>query len=162
MTQDNAHIFQLEHFFPYLVRRYYHAVSQSVMTIYGREYNLTASEWRTLAVLGYEQPLSAGEIVERSNIDKVKVSRAISGLTKIGYMERRVDEQDRRKVALHLTEAGQAVFEDLAQKVQSLEDNLLAGFDEQERVLLESFMQRVRDNAAQLEKDFNNSQADQE
>jgi len=155
MTQDTAHIFQLEHFFPYLVRRYYQAVSRSVTMIYERDYNLTASEWRTLAVLGREQPLSASEIVDRSNIDKVKVSRAISGLTKIGYLERRVDDRDRRKVALHLTQAGQAVFEDLAQKVQNLENTLLSGFSEEERSLLEGFMQRVRDNAAALEKNHN-------
>jgi len=85
MKKGPSDAFELENFFPYLVRVYYRAVSQSVSTIYEREYKLTVSEWRAMAVLGNEQPLSAGEIVKRSSIDKVKVSRAIAGLTKAGY-----------------------------------------------------------------------------
>jgi DNA-binding MarR family transcriptional regulator len=142
--------FQLETFFPYLVRIYYRAVSESVMEIYERDYGLSVSEWRAMAVLGNEQPLSASEIVQRSSIDKVRVSRAISGLTKAGYLERRVDEDDRRKVALQLTRAGQNVFEELVGKVQNLECQLLDGFSEDEKETLKSLMARVRKNAGNL------------
>jgi len=148
---QNATKFQLESFFPYLVRIFYRSVSQSVATIYERDYDLTVSEWRAMAVLGNEQPLSAGEIVKKSSIDKVKVSRAISGLTKAGYLERRVDEDDRRKVALQLTQAGQNLFEELVKKVQELEDQLLDGFSDAEKDTLSQFMTRVRKNAEAIE-----------
>ncbi|GGF50827.1 hypothetical protein GCM10011332_00070 [Terasakiella brassicae] len=145
--------FQLEKFFPYLVRIYYRAVSQSVSSIYEKDYDLTVSEWRAMAVLGNSKdPLSAGEIVTRSSIDKVKVSRAIAGLTKAGYLERRVDEGDRRKVALQLTRSGHYVFEELVEKVQELENKLLDGFSPEEKELLISFMARVRSNAEGLDK----------
>ncbi|WP_028878444.1 MarR family winged helix-turn-helix transcriptional regulator [Terasakiella pusilla] len=151
MKKGPADAFQLESFFPYLVRIYYRSVSQSVTEIYEREYKLTVSEWRAMAVLGNEQPLSAGEIVKRSSIDKVKVSRAIAGLTKAGYLERRVDEDDRRKVALQLTRSGQLVFEDLVQKVRQLEEDLLDGFTDSERDSLRNMMARVRQNAKAIE-----------
>ncbi len=145
--------FQLEKFFPYLVRIYYRAVSQSVSSIYEKDYDLTVSEWRAMAVLGNSKdPLSAGEIVTRSSIDKVKVSRAIAGLTKAGYLERRVDEGDRRKVALQLTRSGYYVFEELVEKVQELESQLLDGFSPEEKDLLINFMARVRSNAERLDK----------
>ncbi len=151
MNKGPLDSFQLENFFPYLVRIYYRAVSQSVSTIYEKEYNLTVSEWRAMAVLGNEQPLSAGEIVKRSSIDKVKVSRAIAGLTKAGYLERRVDEDDRRKVALQLTRSGQLVFQDLVGKVRNLEEELLDGLSENERATLYTLMTRVRKNAQAIE-----------
>jgi len=145
--------FQLEKFFPYLVRIYYRAVSQSVSSIYENDYDLTVSEWRAMAVLGNSKaPLSAGEIVTRSSIDKVKVSRAIAGLTKAGYLERRVDEGDRRKVALQLTRSGYYVFEELVEKVQELENKLLEGFSPEEKDLLITLMARVRSNAEELDK----------
>ncbi|WP_419796585.1 MAG: MarR family winged helix-turn-helix transcriptional regulator [Terasakiella sp.] len=148
--------FQLEKFFPYLVRIYYRAVSQSVSSIYEKDYDLTVSEWRAMAVLGNsKEPLSAGEIVTRSSIDKVKVSRAIAGLTKAGYLERRIDEGDRRKVALQLTRSGHYVFEELVEKVQELEDKLLKGFSSEEKDLLISFMARVRNNSEELNKGQN-------
>ncbi len=151
-TDSAAQDFKLEKFFPYLVRIYYRCVSQSVSAIYQRDYNLTVSEWRAMAVLGNSRdPLSAGEIVTRSSIDKVKVSRAIAGLTRAGYLERRVDEGDRRKVALVLTRSGQYVFRELVQKVQQLEDRLLDGFSAEEKEQLLSLMARVRNNAQGLE-----------
>jgi len=144
--------FQLEKFFPYLVRIYYRGVSQAVSTIYEKDYGLTVSEWRAMAVLGNsDEPLSAGEIVTRSSIDKVKVSRAIAGLTKAGYLERRVDEDDRRKVALQLTRNGYYVFEELVEKVQELETKLLNGFSDDEKDQLISLMARVRKNAIEIE-----------
>ncbi|NVK18317.1 MAG: MarR family transcriptional regulator [Methylocystaceae bacterium] len=151
MKKGPLDAFQLESFFPYLVRIYYRAVSQSVSNIYEREYNITVSEWRAMAVLGNEQPLSAGEIVKRSSIDKVRVSRAIAGLTKAGYLERRVDENDRRKVALQLTRSGQLVFQDLVAKVRQLEEELLAGLSEDERDQLRNLMAKVRKNATEIE-----------
>ncbi|WP_135078298.1 MarR family transcriptional regulator [Terasakiella sp. SH-1] len=143
--------FKLETFFPYLVRIYYRAVSDAVSTIYERDYDLTVSEWRAMAVLGNsEEPLSAGEIVTRSSIDKVKVSRAISGLTNKGYLERKVDEADRRKVALQLTRNGYYIFDELAAKVQELEKDLLAGLDQEEQEQLLTLMAKVRKNAESL------------
>ncbi|SCA54839.1 Transcriptional regulator, MarR family [Candidatus Terasakiella magnetica] len=152
MRRDKpAENFKLETFFPYLVRIYYRAVSRSVSTIYEKEYDLTVSEWRAMAVLGNsDDPLSAGEIVTRSSIDKVKVSRAISGLTQKGYLERKVDEGDRRKVALQLTRNGYYVFDELVAKVQDLESQLLEGFDAGEKDQLLSLMARVRKNADKL------------
>ena len=149
--EPKAKPFKLEDFFPYLVRIYYRAVSRSVSSVYEKDYGLTVSEWRAMAVLGNDQPLSAGEIVTKSSIDKVKVSRAISGLTKAGYLERRVDDNDRRKVALHLTRTGQIVYEDLVEKVKVLEGKLLNGFSDEEKDQLINFMSRVRKNAEELE-----------
>jgi len=144
--------FQLEKFFPYLVRIYYRAVSLSVSSIYETDYGMSVSEWRAMAVLGNsEEPLSAGEIVKRSSIDKVKVSRAIAGLTRAGYLERRVDDEDRRKVALQLTRSGTYVFEELVEKVRALEDQLLDGFSDEEKAQLMSMMARVRKNAEGLQ-----------
>ncbi len=151
MKQKTPERFNLESFFPYLVRIYYRAVSHAVTSIYERDYGLTVSEWRAMAVLGNDQPLSAGEIVTRSSIDKVRVSRAIAGLTKAGYLERRVDEDDRRKVALQLTRSGQAVFEELVGKVLVLEDQILAGLSDEEKEQLVNLMARVRTNAEALE-----------
>lgn len=150
-NQNMSQPFHLDTFFPYLVRIYYRAVSGSVMSVYEKEYNLTGAEWRAMAVLGHEQPLSAGEVVERATIDKVKVSRAISGLTEAGFMERHVDESDRRKVSLSLTKKGMEVFETLVPMVQKREEELLDGLDEQERDTLFKLMERVRKNVEKIE-----------
>jgi DNA-binding MarR family transcriptional regulator len=140
--------FELSSFFPYLVRIYYRAVSQSVSSIYSTLYGLSVSEWRTMAVLGPHQPLSASEIVERSSMDKVNVSRAIAGLRKKGFLGRGVNADDRRRVVLWLTENGNDVFQTLVPLIRELEAKLLDGLSEDEQATLIRLMEKVRNNAA--------------
>jgi len=138
--------FDLRSFFPYLVRVYYRAVSESVTQIYESRYGLTVSEWRTMAVLGTDT-LSAGEIVERSSMDKVNVSRAIQKLRARGYLRRDIDGDDRRRAVVRLTEDGIAAFADLIPEVTALVESLLTGFSAEERAQLLGLMERVQKNA---------------
>ncbi len=146
---DTAH-FELIDFFPYLVRVYYRSVSEAVSRIYSERYGLTTSEWRTMAVLGPMTTLSASEIVERSSMDKVNVSRAIKGLQQAGFLRRDIDGQDKRRAVLRLTEKGRETFAVLAPLVKQVEEDLLVGLNQQERATLLSLMERVRSNAKAL------------
>ncbi len=142
--------FNLDRFFPYLTRIYYRAVSESVSSIYTEEFGLTASEWRTMAVLGSYHSLSASDIVAHSSMDKVNVSRAVKGLQARGFLKRDVDDDDRRRAVLRLTDAGQKAFNTLVPMVRAREDECLAGLTAEERTALISMMEKVRINATNL------------
>ncbi len=142
--------FDLHSFFPYLVRIYYRAVSDSVGVIYSSLFGLSVSEWRTMAVLGANHALSASEIVELSGIDKVNVSRAIKGLRESGLLKRDIDGDDRRRAVLRLTDSGVEVFNRLIPKVVALEEQLLEGLSHDERETLLRLMEKVRKNAENL------------
>jgi DNA-binding MarR family transcriptional regulator len=139
--------FELRSFFPYRVRIFYRAVSSSVTQIYSSLFGLSVSEWRTMAVLGPYRALSASEIVEQSSMDKVNVSRAITGLRKAGMLKRDVDGDDRRRSVLRLTERGREVYNILVPKVLDLEERLLEGVTQEERKTLVTLMEKVRLNA---------------
>lgn len=143
--------FDLGAFFPYRVRVFYQAVSSSVSDIYEPLFGLSVSEWRTMAVLGPHQALSAGEIVERSSMDKVTVSRAIKKLRAAGLLKRDIDGDDRRRAVLRLTAKGVATHRDLVPLVLAREEALLEGFSDSERDALLRMMERVRRNAAALQ-----------
>ena len=145
-----AEDFQLATYFPYLVRTYYRAVSQSVRNVYTDDFGLNVNEWRTMAVLNDFEPLSAKEIVARSSMDKVNVSRAISGLQKSGLLERHVDPTDRRRVLLRLTRQGKQIMRELIPHILDIEQNLLAGLSEGEQDTLKALMKKVSDNANAL------------
>ena len=149
-AQEDAD-FDLKAFFPYQVRIYYRSVSSSVSDIYGTLYGLTVPEWRTMAVLGPHRALSAGEIVERSSMDKVNVSRAISRLRERGFLKRDIDGDDRRRLVLRLTEDGRDAFKTLVPKLLDLEKTLLAGLSDAEVQELLRLMTKVRLNAEALD-----------
>lgn len=139
--------FRLEAFFPYLVRRYYRATSQTVKNVYQTRYGLSVNEWRTMAVLNDYEPLSAKEIVARSSMDKVNVSRAISSLQEAGRLERHVDPTDRRRVLLRLTAQGKKIMRELVPLVLGVEERLLQGLSAEEQGTLLRLMQKVEENA---------------
>ncbi len=149
--------FNLPSFFPYLVRVYYRSVSESVAQIYTTKFNLTVSEWRVLAVLGPNLVLSASEIVVRSSVTKVNVSRATKGLQKHGLLKRDINGDDKRRAALRLTDEGKKIHATLVPLVNALEEELLHGLSDQEIKTLLSLMQKVRDNAERIMK-LNNAE----
>ena len=143
--------FQLNLYFPYLVRMFYRKVSQSVNDVYKTLYGLSVSEWRTMAVLNDFEPLSAKEINLRSSMDKVNVSRSIASLQKNGLLERHIDPADRRRVLLRLTKKGKQIMADLVPRVLEVETRLLEGLNMQEQKTLKSLMQRVSENANRIQ-----------
>ncbi len=154
--------FALDSYFPYQVRIFYRAISQSVTNIYSTMFGLTVSEWRAMAVLGSHEPLSASDIVERSSIDKVNASRAIKGLQKRGLLERQVDPDDGRRAMLRLSPEGQKVFQTLVPLVQALENQLLEGLSATERDTLWELMNRVRMNAEEITRNDTEPYADEQ
>ncbi|MDJ0947964.1 MAG: MarR family winged helix-turn-helix transcriptional regulator [Alphaproteobacteria bacterium] len=142
--------FDLESFFPYLVRVYYRSVSESVTSIYATLFGLSVSEWRAMAVLGTDQAMSASELVARSSMDKVNVSRAVQGLRKGGLLKRDIDGDDRRRSVLRLTEKGRETLRTLVPLVRKLEEELLEGLSSDERDTLIRLMEKVRKNADAL------------
>jgi len=147
--------FDLPSFFPYLVRVYYRSVSESVAQIYTSRFNLTVSEWRVIAVLGPDRILSASEIVVRSSVTKVNVSRATKGLQKRGLLKRDINGEDKRRAALRLTDEGKKIHATLVPLVTALEEELLLGLSDQEIKTLLSLMQKVRCNAERVMKSNN-------
>ncbi len=138
--------FELGNFFPYLVRIFYRSVSDAVAQSYQAPFDLRVSEWRTMAVLGPYEALSASEIVTRSSMDKVTVSRAIKGLQGRGLLKRDIDGDDKRRAVLRLTHEGQVIFSQIVPQVNASAEKCLAGLSGEERRILVSLMERVRMN----------------
>ena len=136
--------FDLGDFFPYLVRIFYRSVNEVVSSVYTQSYGLTVSQWRTMAVLGPYNAMSASQIVSLSSMDKVNVSRAIKGLQTRGLLKRDIDGDDRRRAVLRLTEKGRHIFHALVPLVKQAEEKCLQDLSAQERSMLISLMERVR------------------
>lgn len=139
--------FDLESFFPYLVRVFYSDVTRALSAVYQRDYGMMPAEWRVMAILGIaSNGLPATEIVFRSSMDKVVVSRAVKRLEERGFLRREANAQDGRSFLLRLSEAGLAAYEDLVPKLKAVERRMLAGLSDSEISAFLSVTRRIRDN----------------
>jgi DNA-binding MarR family transcriptional regulator len=93
--------------------------------------------------------LSATEVAQRTAMDKVAVSRAVSALLDAGRIQRDIDGDDRRKSVLRLTEAGRAVYEDVAPRALAYEQRLLGALRVDERQALDRLLARMEQVTAE-------------
>ncbi len=126
---EESRILDLEGFLPYRLNRLAEAVSRHFGKLYRGTHGLTRPEWRTLATLGQFGTMTATEIGAHSAMHKTKVSRAVAGLEKRRWLERRPDAADRRMEHLALTASGVAAYRDIVPVAKAFEAELLDCLD---------------------------------
>src|SRR5690349_8605580 len=117
---------ELERFLPYRLSVLSNRISAEIARLYARRFRLSIPEWRVMAVLGRFGPLSASQLVEKTAMDKVRVSRAVARLAASGRLARRTDEADRRRAVLDLSAEGGRVYAEIAPLALEVERRLLA------------------------------------
>lgn len=124
---------KLEDFLPYRLSVLANIVSRGLARAYIDRFGLTVPEWRVMAVLARFAPLSAGEVADRSAMDKVRVSRAVAKLIQAGFVARATDAADRRRSSLELSREGWAVYAEIAPAARRVEADLYGALDARER-----------------------------
>jgi len=125
--------FILESFLPYRLSLLSNTISQGISDSYRKSHGLSVTEWRVVAVLGRFPGLTASEIMQRTAMDKVAISRAVKKLQLRKLVERNPHADDRRRLPLRLTEdEGVRLFRQVVPKALSYERQLLAGLSAEE------------------------------
>ncbi|MDZ7643205.1 MAG: MarR family winged helix-turn-helix transcriptional regulator [Woeseiaceae bacterium] len=137
----------LERFLPYRLAILSHSVSNSIATVYAKRFGLTIPEWRVIVILGRYPGLSAVEVAERTLMDKVAVSRAVTKLIKNGRIDRQFADADRRRSILNLSDKGLQVLEEIAPLALGIEDMLLDGLSKDEIRTLNTVIDRLLEKA---------------
>jgi DNA-binding MarR family transcriptional regulator len=142
--------FALEAFLPYRLSVVTNRASRIFARRYSEEFGLSVPEWRVLAVLGRFGELSATAVVERTAMDKVKVSRAVRLLLDRGLVARAEDAADRRVQRLAMTPAGRRLHGGIVPRARALEAELLEGMTGEDRGLLHALLDRLDARLAEM------------
>lgn len=118
-------------------------LSQKIEKIYGERHGLNLWQWRVMAVLSEGKPLRASDIVKRTAMDKVAVSRAVNGLENKGLVERDDDPDDGRMQLLNLTDEGLRVQSDILPQVEAVERSIRRALGRVNAAKLEALLNEV-------------------
>lgn len=141
---------ELERFLPYRLSILSNRISQAIARDYQERFDLSMTEWRVIAVLARfdGHGLSAREVAERTEMDKVAVSRALARLVAAKRVVRRTHDGDKRRSVLLLSARGWKIHDVVAPLAREHERELLARLDADERRVL----QRILDKLAPVER----------
>ncbi|HKJ16234.1 MAG TPA: MarR family transcriptional regulator [Xanthomonadales bacterium] len=143
--------FMLEEYLPYRLSLLSNTVSQGIADRYQQDHDISVTEWRVIVILGRFPGLAASDVVEKTAIDKVTISRAVRNLVDKGFLQRRIDKNDRRKLLLYLTRGkGKRVLESIVPLAAAYENELLASLSSGNRALLEEMMHTLQEKAEKL------------
>jgi len=140
----------LEDFLPYRLSITSHTVITNIARVYEKRFGVSIPDWRVIAVLGRYPGLSAVEVADRTLMDKVAVSRAVTKLIKNGRIDREFADADRRRSILNLSEEGKKVHNEIAPLALEFEQQLVQNISEDDYETFNSILEQLLDKARLL------------
>jgi DNA-binding MarR family transcriptional regulator len=96
-----------------------------------------------LSYLRHGAPALQQQLCEALWLDANNCVLLLNEMEELGYVERRRDPADRRRHVVDLTNAGRKALERAERAQESLEDQVLAGLNDEERATLRSLLARA-------------------
>lgn len=140
----------LEEFLPYRLSITSHTVSTNIARVYEKRFGVSIPEWRVIAILGRYPGLSAVEVAERTLMDKVAVSRAVTKLIKNGRIDREFADADKRRSILNLSEEGRKVHNEIAPLALRFEQELVDEISKEDYEKFNEILEQLLEKAGQL------------
>ena len=152
MTTENKKTLplRLADFAPYQLAVVGNRLSHAIASLYEKKYNIQIPEWRILMTLAERGQLSAHEVADQTSMDRARVSRAQRRMADLGLISISIDEMDRRKTLLELTEKGWDLISSIVPDAERTGDWLLDILDEEERGHLKNIMKKLMQQAEAL------------
>ncbi|GAB1389653.1 MAG: hypothetical protein AMXMBFR78_34430 [Rubrivivax sp.] len=141
---------RLDDFIPYKLSVVANRVSQSIGRLFESRFNIQMTEWRIIMALYAYGDLVFNEVVERTSMDKARVSRAQRRLVDLGLIRTYGDPADRRKVILSLVPEGARICENLLPEAVRREAWFLAVLDEDEHRQLDLILDKLMTRSQEL------------
>ena len=141
---------KLDSYLPYRLSVASNAVSGLIARAYEDRCGLIVPQWRLICVLAEDGGLTQVQIVARTVMDKVTVSRAAQGLVKRRLVARSQNAADGRSHVLALTAEGSRLHAEIAPLALAYEAALIAGLAPDDVALLKRLLARLQTAAGQL------------
>jgi DNA-binding MarR family transcriptional regulator len=141
---------RLDAYLPYRLSVASNAVSGLIARAYQDRFGLTVPQWRVMWVLSEDGPLTQAQLVARTVMDKVTVSRAAQGLSRRHLVSRSEHHADGRSHVLQLSPQGERLYEEIAPLALAYEQALIAGLSADEVEGLKRLLVRLQAAATRL------------
>jgi DNA-binding MarR family transcriptional regulator len=133
----------LEEYFPSQLATLSHSISRPMAAVFEQSFAISMPEWRVMAIVARHPGLSAVDVAQRAQMDKVAVSRAINKLVNSSRIDRWFGDADRRRSILNLSESGRDLYEEIAPLALLMESELLEDLTEDEREILRRVIDKL-------------------
>lgn len=133
------------------INRFFGAAGGVAMRMCEARFGLTRREWGVMATVAMNEGLLSSELAQKAQLDRARTSRALSGLEGKGWVRRQPLPGDRRRVAIHLTEEGRAMYERILPAMARIHMDLVSVLSDEEVLQFDAMLARLQAHAQTLE-----------
>ena len=145
----------LEQFLTYRLHLVNKLTDKHSSDAYAKELGLGVGEARCLAAIGNalsndassKKSMSINELAAGSNLNKAQASRAAQALVASGLAVKASNETDGRGVAVSLTDAGAALWQQVMALIAKRNESIFSCLSETEKVQLGGMLDKIAQNA---------------
>lgn len=109
------------------------------------KHDLYRAQWTILYYLANNGSATLVELAHYQSVEKPTVTRTISRLEELQYVEH-VPGKDKREKRMQLTELGRKLYADVRLTVDRFEQDILKGISEKEQLETIRIMEKIRSN----------------
>jgi len=125
-------------------------INRSVTRAYVKHYGPPANAWRILAVLNKFKSQSPSDLKHHTTLETDKITRIVDHLVERGFVLRKPDKLDRRRVVISLSATGRRTTRHLEAIIGTMEHEFLTALDAAERQKLYELLEKLRKRAAEI------------
>jgi DNA-binding MarR family transcriptional regulator len=125
-------------------------INRAVARVYVKKYGPPANAWKILAVLNKYKVQSASELKAHSTLEMDKITRIVDNLVERGFVVRKQDQLDRRRVVIRLSPAGKRVARYLEDAIATMEHQFLGVLSPAERRAFYELLEKLKARADQI------------
>ncbi len=122
-------------------------LEQTLADMHAKTLGISIGNWKIMRVVGLFGPLSATEVGNRTGLDPDKITRAVDALVQRGYVIRKDDEADRRRVVLTLSAKGRRVHDKIDGVAGAMEAEFLSVLTAEESKILRSALTKLEEHS---------------
>ena len=144
---------RLDAYLPYRLSVASNAVSGLIARAYQDRFGLSVPQWRLICVLAEDGGLTQNQLVARTVMDKVTVSRAAQGLLNRHQVTRSDHHADGRSHVLSLSPEAASLYAEISPLALAYEAALISGLSPDDVATLKRLLARLQQVAGQLSGD---------
>lgn len=137
-------------FLPYRFSILGERLSRALGRVYQDAFGISIPEWRVMAVLGECGSCSTRQIMERTEMDRVKVSRAVIHLADMALVKQKPLPHDQRAHTLNLTRRGSGIYRQILPMARALEAEFVSVLSPEEMKAMDTILTKLHLSASQL------------
>lgn len=124
--------------------------SNLTLAVFEKATGVHIAHWRVLAFLAQHSDCTQKQLKDAHRVDPASITRTVKSLERDGLIARRTDPKDNRLTRVVLTEAGEKLVTDVAQRRKDYMRDALRGISPDDVEVFERVLKQLEANAISM------------